>query len=77
MAFNTVKCTAPTGGHVITLDANDQGGFDIRANGFRGLSVSFGGGQFHFSAPGSLPRIGETDIGVPVTEDGHIVITME
>lgn len=76
MSLSITSKNPPSTHHLDIID-NSDGGFDILANGYRVVHVSFGGGQFHFSLPGSLPSINETDIGTPVDETGHITIAVE
>lgn len=57
MPFNTVKNTSETADS-LSLDANAQGGFTIRANGFRVAEIKRSGGKFLLYLPGGLPATG-------------------
>lgn len=66
---------APTGSHVASIEDNDQGGFTIKGNGFRVVEVTFGGGEFHVSLPGSVPD--SNTCGFHGDGTGHVEVTPE
>lgn len=73
--FNEVQCPAPAGSHTLTLQANESGGFTIKANGYRIAEMEFGGGRFRLHLPGSLPANDSgTDIGAVVDGTGHLAV---
>jgi hypothetical protein len=64
------------GNHTWKLVPREDGGVDLKGNGYQLMEVRFGGGRFQPVLAGSLPPTGSggADVGAVVDEDGYLHI---